>query len=271
MLRSVKELEGYTVSATDGEVGKTVDVLVDDDRWTVRYLIVEAGGSLFSSGQRVLISPVSFRKLDWSARRFDLSLTKEKIKNSPSIDVDQPVSRQHEHDYFSYYGYPLYWGFGGVWGMGAYPQYLSGEPLQATLDRASESGDQHLRSARELRGYHIQGSDDSIGHVEDLLVDDESWQVRYLSIATSNWWFGKNVLVAPQWSTRVSWADKKVFLNLARQTIKNSPEWTSRTPVDRDYEIRLHQHYGQEPYWAPSSRAAPIAAAASHQETMPKR
>jgi len=172
-------------------------------------------------------------------------LTKEKIKNSPSIDVDQPVSRRHEHDYCSYYGYPSYWGFGGVWGMGAYPQYQSGEPLQATLDRASESGDQHLRSARELRGYHIQGSDDSIGHVEDLLVDDESWQVRHLSIATSNWWLGRR-----------------------SRTRLNGP---AVRLSDRDYEIRLHQHYGQEPYWAPSSRAAPIAAAASHQETMPKR
>ena len=118
--------------------------------------------------------------------------------------MDQPVSRRHEHDYCSYYGYPSYWGFGGVWGMGAYPQYQSGEPLQATLDRASESGDQHLRSARELRGYHIQGSDDS--RPCGGLVG------------------GRRVLAG---SASVDCDEQLV----ARQTIKNSPEWTSRTPV----------------------------------------
>jgi hypothetical protein len=68
MLRSLKDLERYTVSATDGDVGSVVDFLLDDERWIVRYLVVETGG--FLDGHRVLISPISFRSADWSTRSF---------------------------------------------------------------------------------------------------------------------------------------------------------------------------------------------------------
>lgn len=59
-----------------------------------------------------------------------------------------------------------------------------------------------MRSAREVRGYQIQGRDEAIGHVNDFIVDDETWEIRYLVIDTSNWWFGKKVLVAPHWASR---------------------------------------------------------------------
>src|ERR1039458_3522420 len=118
MLRSLKDLERYTVSATDGDIGTVVNFLLDDERWIVRYLVVETGG--FFGGRQVLISPISFREVDWSTHRFHLALTIDKVKNSPSVDTDKPVSRQNERDYFGYYGYPYYWGDSGLWGMGAY-------------------------------------------------------------------------------------------------------------------------------------------------------
>ena len=117
MLRSLKDPERYAVNATDGDIGSVVDFLLDDERWTVRYLVVKAGG--FFSGREVLISPAFFREPDWSTQRFHLALTRDKVKNSPDVDVDKPVSRQFEHDYYRYYNYPYYWGSAGLWGTGA--------------------------------------------------------------------------------------------------------------------------------------------------------
>jgi hypothetical protein len=116
-------------------------------------------------------------------------------------------------------------------------------------DHADESGDAHLRSARELRGYHIQGSDEAIGHIEDFIVGDESWDIRYLVIDTSNWWFGKKVLVAPQWASSVSWSESKVHVDLSRQMIEKSPEWDASAAINREYETRLYEHYGRPEYW----------------------
>ena len=204
-------------------------------------------------------SPIFFREAEWSTRRFRLALTVREVENSPNIDLDHPVSRQHERDYYAYYRYTPYWGYSALWGVGASPGMLaearSHEPPPHPADPLAD--DVHLRSAGEVRGYHIEGSDAAIGHVEDFIVDDETWEVRYLVIDTSNWWFGKKVLVAPHWATRVSWQKGTVYIDMSRRAIQDSPEWHPPTAVDREYEERLYDHYGRAPYWVrPDSRAA---------------
>lgn len=249
MFRSLKNLERYAVSATDGDVGTVVNFLLDDERWVVRYLVVETG--TFFNERRVLISPISFRRAEWSTHRFEVTLTMDKIKKSPSIDTDKPVSRQHELDYHAYYGYPYYWGYSGIWAMGGYPSLLAAaERNDVPAKEPDKSGDVHLRSAKEVRGYGIQGSDGAIGHVDDFIVDDETWEVRYLVVDTSNWWFGKKVLLAPHWANRVSWNERKVFIDLSRQAIKSGPEWNVDAAVNREYEVRLYDYYGRPVYWA---------------------
>jgi sporulation protein YlmC with PRC-barrel domain len=249
MLRSLKSLEHYKISATDGELGKVADFLLDDERWIVRYLIADTGG--FFGGRRVLVSPISFREIEWPTSRFHLALTMEKIKNSPDIDVDKPVSRQYERDYLGYYGYPSYWGYSGMWGMGTSPGLLAdGTMNKPAVDTvATRPSDVHLRSADEIRGYHVQGSDEAIGHVEDFVVDDETWAIRYLVIDTRNWWFGKKVLISPRWASGIRWAERTVDIDLSRQAIKSSPEWDPNALIDREYENRLHSYYGRPPYW----------------------
>jgi uncharacterized protein YrrD len=254
MLRSVKAFEGYQVQAIDGDVGTVRDFYFDDEHWAIRYLVVDTGA--FFSGRRVLVSPVSFGHADWSTRQFSLALTREMVKNSPPIDLDKPVSRQYEQEYFRYYGWAYYWGFdrGGIWGGEAYPNILGSRAWSDHRHPDKEGGDPHLRSVREVTGYFIQGTDGEIGHVDDFIVDDESWAVRYLVIDTRNWWLDKKVLVAPHWAERISWAENNVYLNLPRQMIKHSPEWHADAPVNRDYETRLYDYYGRPAYWNDGDR-----------------
>ena len=244
MQRSLKELEQFVVCATDGEVGHVTDFLLDDEHWAVRYLVVHTGG--FFDGRKVLISPIAFREVDWSARTFHLALTMEMVNASPDIDTDKPVSRQHERAYNSYYGYPHYWNAVGTWGMGLYPALLAGVGWKdAPVENADEqSGDAHLRSASELRHYHVQGTDDAIGHVADFIADDAGWSVQYLVVDTSNWWFGRKVLIAPRWAHRVSWQDRNVFVDMTREAIQRSPEWDGAAAVNHEYEQSLHDYYG---------------------------
>jgi hypothetical protein len=246
MLRSLKDIEHCTVSATDGDIGTVVNFLVDDESWAVRYLVVKAGG-LFT-GRRVLISPISFGLPDWSAKTFPLALTMDKVMNSPGIDTELPVSRQHERAFNNYYGNSYYWGFSGMWGLGNYPAELANGGVDAASDQTSD--DVHLRSADEVCGYHIQGTDAEIGHVEDFIVDDETWAVRYLVVDTGSWWTGKKVLVSPLWATRISWKERTVFLDLSLQAIKDCPEWTPAKVIAREYETQLYNYYGRPMYWS---------------------
>lgn len=254
MLRSLKELEGYSISATDGDLGRVENFLLDDECWTVRYLIAAPGG--FLGGKRVLISPLSFGHADWVARRFHVSLTMDRVRNSPSVDTEKPVSRQQERDYDRYFGYSSYWGSVGPWGEGPSPAWLAAKSwVEPVLDPADAGADVHLRSASEVRGYHIQGRDAEIGHVNDFAIDDETWEVRYLVVDTSNWWLGKKVLVAPQWATRVSGEREKVYVDLTRQSIKDCPAWNAADAINREYEARLYAYYQRPAYWDTSGRA----------------
>jgi hypothetical protein len=141
--------------------------------------------------------------------------------------------------------------------MGGYPGSLAaGGGNEASAEHPDKPDDVHLRSAAEVRGYHIQGSDQAIGHVEDFIVDDGSWEIRYLVIDTNNWWFGKKVLVAPNWISRISWGERKVHVDLSRETIKNSPEWNASAAVNREYESRLYDYYGRPVYWDGATRPA---------------
>jgi hypothetical protein len=248
MLRSLKDLERYAASASDGEIGSVVNFLFDDERWATRYLVVDCGGFLREG--RVLISPLFFGQADWATRSFHLALTKDKIKNS-----------QHERDYYGYYGYPYYWSYGGVWGMWPYPgafrpgAWQEDDAARTAAAARAETDDAHLRSVNEVRGYHIQGTDEAIGHVEDFIVDDETWQIRYLVIDTSNWWFGRKVLVAAAWTSRVSWDERKVFVDLTRAAITSSPAWDASSEIERNFETRLYDHYERPAYWQTNDAA----------------
>ena len=203
MLRNVKDLRGYAIRATDGVIGHVDDFYFDDEAWAIRYLVVETGRWL--PDRQVLISPISIGHPDWSAQLLPVSLTKAQVKGSPDIDTNKPVSRQREAMYHSYFGYPYYWGGAGLWGMGAYPGSLTAEDaieaeLKARRSAAIQpSDDCHLRSCKDLVGHHIAASDGDIGHVQDVLVDDHTWAIRYLIVNTSNWWGEHQVLIAPPW------------------------------------------------------------------------
>lgn len=253
MLRSLKDLERFTVCATDGEIGTVANFLIDDEHWVIRYLVVDTGG-LFD-GHHVLISPISFREVQWSSQRFHLALTMDTIRDSPDVDVDKPVSRQHERVYHGYYGYPYYWNNSGLWGTGNWAGLLAvHDSNELPLEIAESTDDVHLHSAKEVRGYHIQGTDDSIGHVEDFIVEDSTWAICYLVVDTSNWWFGKKVLVPPGWARSISWEDNVVHVNLSRQAIQDCPEWDPAAAISREYEARMHQHYGRVAYWDDGKR-----------------
>ena len=74
-----------------------------------------------------------------------------------------------------------------------------------------------------IQGFHVHASDGHIGHVDDFLLDESSWQVRYLVVDTSNWLGGKWVAVSPSSVTHVEWAKQNVTVGLTRDEIKASP------------------------------------------------
>jgi hypothetical protein len=195
----------------------------------------------------VLISPYALVAVNNEKQNIEINLTRKQIEDSPALESDKPVSRQFEDAYYGFYDWPTYWGGPYMWG--AYPLIVRDPEQWEESSQGEKTWDPYLRSTKDVTGHHIQAADGEIGHVEDFIIDDETWAIRYLIINTQNWWPGKKVLVSPQWIERVSWLESKVFVNLTRETIKQSPEYTEESLLTRDYETGLHRHYNRQGYW----------------------
>jgi hypothetical protein len=263
-LRRTKDLTGYTLGAIDTDIGSVQDFYFDDQRWTIRYIVVGTG--IIFSGRKVLISPLALRRPAWSPLHIYVNLTREQVQNSPGIELHQPVSRQQEMEHHKHYGLPYYWEGTSAWGIWPDPQaLLSAQQARPNALRITARGrandvsdDSHLRSAHEVRGYHVKVADGEIGHVEDFLFDDETWEIRYVIVDTRNWWPGKKVLLRPLWINNLSWATQEFHIGMNREMIAESPAWDPDSPVSREYELHLHQHYGYAPYWTVDNTATSV-------------
>jgi hypothetical protein len=255
MLRRAEKLYGFTIKAADGDAGNVHNLYFDDQTWIVRYVVVDTGGWL--GGRRVLLSPVAIRATEWEDGQLQVALTKSQVEHSPHIDLDKPVSRQQIVELHEYYGWPAYWGGSAMVGTatpGVYPMIMAGvdqveEEMREEGPREKHRGDPHLRSARAVAGYDIDALDGEIGHLEDYLVDDKDWVIRYLIVDTRDWLPGRDVLISPNWIEYVEWAETAVQVALTQAQVESSPEYDPEEPPDRDYEALLHAHYGYPGYW----------------------
>lgn len=251
MKRSIKSLEGYSLKETDGEIGEVDEFYFDDVSWTIRYLVVKTGNWL--SGRKVLISPKALLQPDWENQEFPVSLTKEQIKNSPDIDTDKPVSRQHEEELSSYYTWDTYWGEephgAGIFGAMPSALYESeiGEPenIDESAIEQQANNDPHLQSTDAVKGYAIHASDGEIGKVVDYILDDTNWKIDYLVVDTGSWLNSKKVLLPASWITQVKWDNQIVIVNVTMAEIENSPAYHSSEPINAIDEKKLYDYYGR--------------------------
>lgn len=218
---------GDKLGASDGEIGHVKDIYFDDADWVVRYVVADTGNWL--PGRQVIIPPHLLGRVEQQQKVLHVSLTRQKIESSPSIDTHKPVSRQYEEDYYRYFGWPFYWQGDVISGLTGSPALdlaasaLPGESIPFTT-RSPNRPDAHLRSAAAVNGYHVQARDGAVGHVCDFMVDDITWQVDQLVIKTGHRFSGKEVRISTRNVTRISYEESTVFVNLAVETVQDSPE-----------------------------------------------
>lgn len=115
--------------------------------------------------------------------------------------------------------------------------------------KVENAGVNHLRSMAEVKRYTVSATDGEMGHISDFIIDDETWQVRYLLAKTGSWLSGKQVLVSPQWIQAIEWADSRVSVDLPIDAIEASPEFDPDLAINREYEARLYNYYGKPVDW----------------------
>ena len=173
MLRSLRQLYGKKLGASDGDIGHVRDFYFNDQQWAIRYVVADTGSWL--SGRLVLISPHVFENLHQDGDCLLVNLNRQQIENSPAIESHKPVSLQ----------YQAYWDGVETWGVGGFPE---APPPPHLMPSKQASDDVHLQSTQALSGYPIQTSEGAIGHVIDFIIDDNSWAICHLVVQTGHWY-----------------------------------------------------------------------------------
>ena len=247
-----RELEGYALRATDGDLGKVRDLFFDDHRWRVRYLLADTGAWL--SGHKVLLSPPAVGEPDGQERSLPVDLTTDQVQNAPSLRRDEPQR-------VAWFQWDPSW-FGPVAVQERVPVPVGTRQTERGPD--GPGGNEPLRSVREVLGDRVRAAaaDDAedeeveVGHVDDLLAETGTWTIRYLVVDTRNWLPGRHVLVAPPWIRRVDWAGKRLVVQMTADEIRHSPAFDPGRPLSRTYEEGLYAYYGRPGYWGRESQAS---------------
>lgn len=252
MLLSFKDPTKFKVEATNGSIGHLHSLLFDEQSWIVRYLVVDTGALL--PGRKVLLPPSIFG--DLTGQVFPVALTREQVKNSPEIDTELPVSRQQEMELHNHFDWTPYWtGSFSTLTTATVPEVEKAARQAGAEPGAGKAEDTdnnpHLRSTRAVINYRISAEDGDIGHVEDFIVDDADWLIRYLVVDTRNWLPGKKVIIPPDWIKHFSWDKAEISVNVTQEAIEKSPEFDpdAPAPVNRDYETLLYDYYDRSKYW----------------------
>ena len=154
---------------------------------------------------------------------------------------------------YDHYGWDPYWGATLFW-----PDPLAERgSARSSARRPVETADaeippldgvDHLHSVIEFKGYTVHAVDGDIGHVENLLADDANWEIRYLVIATRNWWPGKVVQLSPYAVKDIDWFGEHINMKVTRDQVRSAPAWDPLAMTDKASEDELHRHFGWPGY-----------------------
>lgn len=246
MLRSLKDLLTYNIEATDGGIGHVHDFYFDDVAWNVRYLVADTGSWL--PGRKVLLSPVAIESADWDGRKLCVNLPRTFIKESPPVDTEKPISRQKEEELTTHFHWPAYWGSGLLMPITPPPAAFAEADRQDAEAREikAKAADPNLRSVHEIIGYSVNAVDGRIGYVGDFIVDDETWNLKYMVVSLGELTSNREFLVFAELINLIDWSDSQIYIGMKMEQIEKSPLYDPSNPVNEQYEIHLYDFYGKQ-------------------------
>ena len=234
MLRRLRNLEGWTIDGSDRkDIGTVEDSYLDDEHWTVRYLVANIGR--WGSVQETLVPPKAIDRVNPENSRIVVSLTQGEMEQLPSADTRRPVTQRYEREYSRGFGYPTFWPSGESAEPAAPPTLAEQTAALASRVAPADEEEAHLRSVHELTGYHVHALDGDCGVLEDFFID-EMWAVRYLTVHTGHWPTGRTVLLSPDKILSIEWEHQQVNVDLTRDDVKQSPRYRSGTQIESSIE-----------------------------------
>jgi len=244
MLRSVKDLVGYTVAARDGRCGELREMYFDDRLWILRYWEVDTG----LARSVVRLSPQAVTAVDDKTCQFHVGMCREQLQRGPGVDSDPWLARPHDAERGlrrERYGGNL-WSLAGVPLSELLTPAVEAAELPATPaqpERFGRERDLHLRSSADVIGFGVAARDGPIGRVADFLIEPATWQVCMVVVDTHTWLADRRVLVPPMWVDAFDDAARQLRFRVSREAVQTSPHYEASPALVQEQALRVQRHF----------------------------
>lgn len=237
-------LTSYTVFGNDGEIGTVSDTYFDEENWTIRYLVVKTGATFLS--EKRFISPLLIEKLDHQEEVIRVNISKDDAEKSPDPG-DEPVSRKYEQDFNTYYRLTPYWVGNGVWGSTSIADDIPPGTEPVVHDSQQSEENQFVHQAKKVIGYELSVKDDTFGKVDNFLIDEKTFEIKYFIVDTHRWLpGGKKVLISTKWIEEVGLNSSKLTVDVTRDQVEKAPEYLKDLEFTDKREQELWIHYNKK-------------------------
>lgn len=222
MLTSAKDFIRYRVTTRDGDVGLVRDIYIKDDVWAVRFLVV--GPRRYLPARSVLVNPLATEWVDPLRKRVLTTLSRADLRQRPKAYQKTTVSERKRNALFARtmvngpIAAPL--GFGGFAGV-RHDGIFVASPRAETPDFQSE----RLRSIKNILRYQVVQGNETLGELDDFLLEDSFWILRYMVVKTPD---KRKILIATDMIEKVSWFNNSLSVGITKAEAKRAPEYDAR-------------------------------------------
>lgn len=242
MLRSAQSMIGYRVRAGKTEIGRLGDLLFDTGSWLERYWVINSSGYLETRDE--VFVPIGLTDwVDHALREITLSTPVGLIEKSPNLRDTAPGSKWPQPRYSEHYHWPFFWTGAGT--LGTATVRPPSEPIPAEKANASQLS---LYSSVEAFRYRLRAREKRAGHVEDFLLDDQTWSIRYVVVTARRWWPTRAAAITTHWINGISWKSRVVSVDLPAAVIRKAPRFDRVRGITPEFEESLIRHYAGSRY-----------------------
>jgi sporulation protein YlmC with PRC-barrel domain len=221
---------------TGNKIGDIDHLMIEKRSGRIRYAVISFGGFLGLGHSHY---PIPWNAFSYNPARggFETRITEQQLRDAPEFSDDSWANRDWEARVHRNYGVTGYWDEPNTMGT-------------ASQTTATASTGSELVSSEDVEGLEVYDrSGNSIGSVDHLMIEKRTGQVRYAVVSFGGFLgIGAGHHPLPWEALSYDPSLRGFRTDVTEQQLRDAPEFSDQSWASREWEQRVHEHYGRHTY-----------------------